>query len=338
MRKTDSIDVVLSLAQHIENTLNTLEIKDEAKNVANELKEAISEIKTCISKIKDVGGFRIYKSLLTLTMRLTEVANSISFLLSEENMKDFSEKVKKLKDEIGGLKSNLERTRKVIKTYKKLSIISYIVLALIVITEASLIDFEKFFSSHGLIAAIYTLITIVAFTSIVLALNILHLKPKYSPVTSFAVMVLAPYSSLLVYTFMASADKGLGFYLTTLQVLGVVSLAIGVFTFLLSIGILINTTLPKIQAELSIKEVGRVEVTKMFKLEGKAKEIYEKLVKKYNEMFGSYGSEMLKYEIDSLILSGLSFDKAVRKIADRLNIHEETKTTEASGETNVNSK
>ena len=337
LRKTDVLDTLMSLINHIEHLLKKLEIRSEIKSNLEELGNLLNELKKELSQPNKIGGFRIYKSLLILITKLTDLANSIASLDSEVSLEKLIEKIDGFKRELINFKNALKKTENTLKTYRKLCIVSYLVLAVITLVNLGIVNAEELFKINSLLAMIFVLTSIISFTTVVLALNVLQTKPTFSPATSFIVMVLAPYPIMLAYTLTST----IGRYespLMLLQVLGAISLLLGIFSFLVSIGILINTTLPKIQAEISIKEVEKVKMEKVFKLEGKDKELYKMLVKKYNEMFSNYGTEMLKYEIDSLILSGLSLSEALRRIADRLNIHEETRTIETPGENNVSSK
>jgi len=335
LRKTDALDTLLSLINNVEYLLKKLEIKEEAKSNIEELKNLLNELRKEVLETNKVGGFRVYKSMLTLIAKLTDLANSIASL-DEASIEKFIEKINSFKEEVTNFKNALKRTETTLRIYRKFSTLSYIILAALTLLNIVIVDVEELFRVNGVLATIFILVSIISFTTIMLALNILQTKPKFIPVASFTVMVLAPYSIMLSYTIMSLANK-YAYMLMFLQILGALALLLGISSFLVSIGILVNTTLPKIQAEISIRKVEKVKIEKVFKLEGKDKELYEKLIEKYNEMFSTYGAEMLKYEIDSLILSGLSLSESLRRIADRLNIHEETKTTEASGESNVNS-
>ncbi len=336
LRKTDALDALLSLINHVEYSLKKLEIKEEVRSNIEELKDLLSKLRKKALETNKVGGFRVYKSILTLIAKLTDLANSIASL-DEISVEKFIEKINSFKDEVTNFEDALKRTETTLRTYRKLSSLSYIILAALLLLNIAIVDVKELFRANSGLATVFVLVSIVSFTAVILALNILQTKPKFTPAASFTVMVLAPYSIMLSYTIISMVNN-YAYMLIFLQVLGALALILGIFSFLISIGILVNTTLPKIQAEISIKEVEKVKMEKTLKLEGKDKELYEKLVEKYNEMFSTYGAEMLKYEIDSLILSGLSLSEVLRKIADRLNIHEETKTTEASGESNVSSK
>lgn len=335
LRKTDALDTLLSLINHVEYSLKKLEIKEEVRSNIEELNNLLNELRKEVLETNRVGGFRVYKSILTLIAKLTDLANSIASL-DEVSIEKFIEKINSFKEEVTNFKNALKRTKTTLKIYRKFSTFSYIILAALTLLNIAIVDVEELLRVNGVLATIFILVSIVSFTAVILALNILQTKPKFIPAASFTVMVLAPYSIMLSYTITSLSNK-YAYMLMFLQILGALALILGISSFLVSIGILVNTTLPKIQAEISIREVEKVKMEKVFKLEGKDKELYEKLIEKYNEIFSTYGAEMLKYEIDSLILSGLSLSEALRRIADRLNIHEETKTTEASGESDVNS-
>ncbi len=335
LRKTDALDTLLSLINHIEYSLKKLEIKNEEKDKVEELKSLLNELKKKVSELSGIGGFRVYKSLLVLIAKLTDLANSIASL-DEVSVENFAEKVDSFKKEVANFENALKRTETTINVYRKFSIASYIVLATLIMLNVAVTNVEEVFKINGVLATVYVLANIIAFTTVIIALNTLQTKPKFLPAASFTVMVLTPYSIMLSYVIMASSS--IHAYMTfVFQILGALAFILGLLSFLMSVGILVNTTIPKIQAEISIKEVEKVKMEKAFELTGKDKELYEKLARKYSEMFSTYGVEMLKYEIDSLVLSGLSLSEALRKIADRLNINEETKSTEASGENNVSS-
>lgn len=317
----DMKEALISLIRYFEYELGSLERKSFNTSIIETLNTILNDIKKSLNEITYIGGPMINESLEKLFNKMLEVHGKLGMLNEESTVKEFGEVVESFRNIVNEFKETIVKQKIIIIKRRRmlLSLLAFIALIFTVnyhlfyLLIAGLDVSKMLFIVDNAIP----LLSLAALILVLLEAYLIVKRVKYVVFPSLALTIMCSYIAYLTLTTVLLLNPSSAYLLkiTSLLVLGLCT-----FFMLMTFGYSSLATLPKARIKVKIGKIMKPVKTLPKEVSVEIKSLYEALIKTFKDVFGDLGEEILKYEIDHYMFSGLTFEEAVRKVAERLSI------------------
>ncbi|RLG72760.1 MAG: hypothetical protein DRO23_09970 [Thermoprotei archaeon] len=317
----DLKEAVMSLIRYFEFELGSLERKSFNTNIIETLNAILNDVKEGLKEVTYIGGPVINESLEKLFNKMLEIHSKLSMLKEESTVKEFGEIVESFRNIVNEFKETIAKQKIVIIRRRRtlLSLLAFIALIFTVnyhlfyLLIAGLDVRSVLFITDSAVP----MLSLAALALVVLEAYLIVKHAKYVVFPSLALTIMCSYIAYLTLTTVLLLNPS-GAHL--LKITSLLVLGLCTFFMLMTFGYNSLATLPKAKIKVKIGKIMKPVKTIPKEVSVKVKSLYEALIKTFKDVFGDLGEEILKYEIDHYMFSGLTFEEAVRKVAERLSI------------------
>lgn len=318
---SDFREALIHLIRQFEYELRSLEEKDYNVNIIKTLNNVLSEIRASLNELSYVGGPLVNDTLEKLFNKILEMHDKLNLLHEEPTVKEFEKFLGSLKEMFKDFKETVVKQKITIIKRRRMLLSLLAFIALVFTVNYHLFYMLIIGADTGktlfIIENVIPISSIIALAVLISEVFIVVKYAKYAAFLSLALTILCSYITYLSLTTVLSINPPSA---TILKITSILMLSLCILFMLMSFSYTSLITLPRVKIRVRISKAIRPVklVTKEISME--TKNMYSILIERFKELFGELGEEMLKYEIDQYMFSGLTFDESVSKIAERLGI------------------
>ncbi|RLG76481.1 MAG: hypothetical protein DRO23_00615 [Thermoprotei archaeon] len=318
---SDFREALIHLIRQFEYELSSLEKKDYNVNIIKTLSNILSEIRASLNELSYVGGPIVNDALEKLFNKILETHDKLGLLNEEPTAKEFEKFLGSLKEMFKDFKETIVKQKITIIKRRRmlLSLLAFIALVFTV-------NYHLFYvlivgadtgKTLFIIENVIPILSLIALAVLISEAFIVVKYAKYMAFLSLALTILCSYIAYLSLTTVLSVNPPSA---TILKITSILMLSLCILFMLMTFSYTSLITLPRVKIRVKISKAVRPVkvVTKEIPME--TKNMYNILIERFKELFGELGEEMLKYEIDQYMFSGLTFEESVSKITERLGI------------------
>lgn len=318
---SDFREALIHLIRQFEYELRSLEEKDYNVNIIKTLNNVLNEIRASLNELSYVGGPLVNDTLEKLFNKILEVHDKLNLLHEEPTVKEFEKFLGSLKEMFKDFKETVVKQKITIIKRRRMLLSLLAFIALVFTINYHLFYMLIIGAGTGktlfIIENVIPISSLIALAVLISEAFIVVKYAKYTAFLSLALTILCSYITYLSLTTVLSINPPSA---TILKITSILMLSLCILFMLMSFSYTSLITLPRVKIRVRISKAIRPVklVTKEISME--TKNMYSILIERFKELFGELGEEMLKYEIDQYMFSGLTFDESVSKIAERLGI------------------
>lgn len=318
---SDFREALIHLIRQFEYELRSLEEKDYNVNIIKTLNNVLNEIRASLNELSYVGGPLVNDTLEKLFNKILEMHDKLNLLHEEPTVKEFEKFLGSLKEMFKDFKETVVKQKITIIKRRRMLLSLLAFIALVFTVNYHLFYMLIIGADTGktlfIIENVIPISSIIALAVLISEVFIVVKYAKYAAFLSLALTILCSYITYLSLTTVLSINPPSA---TILKITSILMLSLCILFMLMSFSYTSLITLPRVKIRVRISKAIRPVklVTKEISME--TKNMYSILIERFKELFGELGEEMLKYEIDQYMFSGLTFDESVSKIAERLGI------------------